>query len=129
MTIVRAAGGILLALLLVGCASNPLGSAAPPAGNAGIAGRWMLEAPNAPMCGMNFAGPPGAREGRVSPEGGCPGKFFMSRRWSLDQGALSIKDEDNQPLATLNLAGDRFEGHAAAGMPVTLTRPAPPPPG
>ena len=58
----------------------------------------------------------------VSPEGGCAEKFFMSRRWALDRGALTINDENNQPLATLSNAGGRFEGQSAAGTPVTLTR-------
>ena len=86
-----------------------------------MAGRWILAAPNAPSCGMNFAGAPGAREGTISPEGGCPDKFFMSRRWTLEQGALMIVDEDNQPLATLSYADGRFEGQSTAGVPVTLT--------
>ena len=67
-----------------------------------MAGRWILTAPNAPSCGMNFAGAPGAREGTVSPEGGCPGKFFLSRRWALEQDALVINDDENNPLARLN---------------------------
>lgn len=87
-----------------------------------MAGRWILAAPNAPVCGMNFAGAPGARDGTVSPEGGCPGKFFMSRRWTLEQGALVINDEDNQPLANFSNAGGRFEGQSTAGFPVTLSR-------
>ena len=121
MMIVRVAGGTLIALLLAGCASNSLsGSAAP---DTGMAGRWMLAAPNAPSCGINFAGPPGAREGTVSPEGGCPEKSFMSRRWSLGSGGLTIVDEDSQPLATLSYANGRFEGQSAAGTPVTLSRP------
>ena len=87
-----------------------------------MAGRWILAAPNAPVCGMNFAGSPGARDGTVSPEGGCPGKFFMSRRWTLEQGALVINDEANQPLANFSNAGGHFEGQSAAGFPVTLSR-------
>ena len=87
-----------------------------------MAGRWILAAPNAPSCGMNFAGAPGARDGTVTPEGGCPGNFFMSRGWTLEQGALLINDEDNQPLANLSEAGGRFEGQSTAGMPVTLSR-------
>lgn len=125
MTIVRAAGACVFALQLAGCAGHPLaGSAATP--DAGMSGRWMLAAPNAPSCGMIFSSPPGAREGSVSPEGGCPGRFFMSRRWSLSSGGLTIVDEDSQPLATLSYANGRFEGQATGGMPVTLTPPAAP---
>jgi hypothetical protein len=123
MTMVRAAGSILIALSLAGCAGGgSLGGSVAPAPDAGMAGRWMLAAPNAPVCGMNFAGAPGARDGSVSPEGGCPEKFFMSRRWTLEQGALLINDEDDQPLAKLSYAGDRFEGLSTAGTPVTLSR-------
>ncbi|MBI2716346.1 MAG: AprI/Inh family metalloprotease inhibitor [Rhizobiales bacterium] len=126
MTMVRAAGSILIALSLAGCAGgSSLGGSAAP--DTGMAGRWILAAPHAPVCGMNFAGAPGARGGTVSPEGGCPEKFFMSRRWALDQGALVINDENNQPLAKLSNAGGRFEGQSTAGTPVTLTRPTPPP--
>ncbi len=127
MNIVRAAGSIVIAIFLAGCATNPLGGAQPPAPEAGMAGRWMLAAPNAPMCGMNFAGARGAREGNVSPEGGCPGNFFMSRRWSLGQDGLTIVEEDSQPLATLSYANGRFEGQSTTGLSVTLTPPAPPP--
>ena len=122
MTIIRAAGGTLFALLLAGCASNPLGGSAAPAPDTGMAGRWMLAAPNAPICGMNFAEAPGARDGTVSPEGGCPEKFFMSQRWTLEQGALVIIDQDNQPLANMRYSNDRFEGQSTAGTPVTLSR-------
>ncbi len=87
-----------------------------------MAGRWILAAPNAPTCGMNFGGAPGAQRGTIAPEGGCPGNFFTSRHWTLDQGVLMIDDEENQPLAQLTFAGGRFEGRATAGMAVTLTR-------
>ncbi len=122
MMMVRVAGGPVFALLLAGCASNSLGGAAASMPENGMPGRWMLAAPNAPICGMNFAGAPGARDGSVSPEGGCPEKFFMSRRWALDQDALAINDQDNQPLAKLSYAGGRFEGQSTAGTPVTLSR-------
>jgi hypothetical protein len=117
--------GILVAAMLAGCAGSPFGDTAPtapPAPTAEMAGRWILAAPNAPVCGLNFGGTPGAQGGRVVPEGGCPGNFFTSRHWRLDQGMLVIDDEENQPLAQLTFAGGRFEGQAAAGMAVTLTR-------
>ncbi len=123
---VRIATGVFAAVLLAGCAGNPFGtrqtaSVAAPTDN--MAGRWMLAAPNAPVCGMNFGGPAGAREGKVAPEGGCPEKFFLSRRWTLEQSSLTIIDDENNPLATLTLAGGRFEGPSNAGTPMTLSRP------
>ncbi len=85
-------------------------------------GRWMLAAPNAPACGMNFTAKPGANEGRVAPEGGCPERFFTSRRWMLQQSTLTISDDDNGQLAQLNFAGGRFEGKSGTGTPLTLER-------
>jgi hypothetical protein len=124
MTRARVAGGVFTAIMLAGCAGNPFGgqtaNVAPPTDN--MAGRWMLAAPNAPVCGMNFSGVPGAQEGKVAPEGGCPEKFYLSRRWTLEQSALTIIDDENNPLATLTLAGGRFEGPSNAGTPVTLAR-------
>lgn len=119
MTIVRSAAATLFALLLAACASSPPGGSALPEN--GMFGRWILSAPNAPICGLNFAGAPGTREGAVSPEGGCAENFFMSRRWTLDQGTLVINDKDNQPLAKLHNAGGRYEGQSSAGTTVTLT--------
>jgi hypothetical protein len=119
---IRLAGGVLVASLLAGCAGAPFGDSAPTAAAADMSGRWILAAPNAPTCGLNFDGPPGAQEGRVAPEGGCPGRFFTSRRWTLEQGALVINDEENQPLARLSFASGHYEGQATAGMAVTLTR-------
>ena len=124
MTRDRVTGGALVALMLAGCAGGATPGAQTP--SVDMSGRWILSAPNAPICGMSFAGEPGAREGAVSPEGGCADKFFMSRRWTLDQGTLVINDEDNQPLAKLNNTGGRFEGQSTAGMTVTLTRYTPP---
>jgi Protease inhibitor Inh len=85
-------------------------------------GRWMLAAPNAPPCGVNFTGKPSANEGTVTPEGGCPERFFTSRRWTLRQNALTISDDDSNALAQFSFAGDRFEGKSNAGTPLTLER-------
>ena len=46
-----------MALMLAGCAAEPFAAQA-PAPSAGMAGRWMLTAPNAPSCGMDFEGEP-----------------------------------------------------------------------
>ncbi len=87
-----------------------------------MAGRWILSAPNAPPCGINFSGGAGAHEGGVSPEGGCPAGLYRSRRWMLEQAALTIADEDGELLAQLNFASGKFDGRSTAGTPITLTR-------
>ena len=122
---------MLIAMLLGGCAGGQGlttgGTANAQVPDAGMAGRWMLTAPNAPMCGMNFRGAAGAREGSVAPEGGCPGKFFLSRRWKLEQDALVINDDEGNALVSMSFADGQYKGQAAAGFPVTLTRPPSPP--
>ena len=97
---------------LCGRTRFPYGSsaAAPAPIDASMTGRWILAAPNSPSCGLNFGGAAGARNGAVSPDGGCPGGFFMSRRWAMEGSVLTIADDENQPLAQLRLGGDRFEG-------------------
>ncbi|HEX5211326.1 MAG TPA: AprI/Inh family metalloprotease inhibitor [Pseudolabrys sp.] len=125
MPTIGVTGGAVVALLLAGCAANPLGEATPAAAPERpliMNGRWILSAPNAPSCGINFEGAAGGQGGTLMPEGGCPGNFFTSRRWTLAQGALTIADENNQPLAQLAFADGRFEGKTTAGAPVTLNR-------
>jgi hypothetical protein len=124
----RSAGGVVVAIVLAGCGGGKFGEP-PPASAlpAGISGRWIMSAPNAPPCGINFSGALGARDGKVAPEGGCPDKFYMSRRWALEQDALVINDDENNPLARLTFSGDRFEGRSATGTPVTLAQPVIPP--
>ena len=126
MIFVRAAMGVLVVLMLTGCAGEQisLGSSAPaPApADASLTGRWILSAPNVPSCGLEFGGGPGARSGNVAPDGGCPGNFYMSRRWAMEGGALTITNGENEPLAQFKLTGGRFEGQSASGMPVALTR-------
>jgi hypothetical protein len=123
----RSAAGALVALLLAGCAAGQLGSSggapeAPPAPAVNMAGHWMLATPGATPCGMNFGSEPGAREGTIAPEGGCPGNFFTSRHWTLEKGALTIADHEFRPLARLTLANGAFNGKSSAGAVVTLAR-------
>ncbi|MGC1571747.1 MAG: AprI/Inh family metalloprotease inhibitor, partial [Pseudolabrys sp.] len=109
MIAVRAAIGVLVVLTLTACAGEQLslGSSAPtptPA-DSSIPGRWMLNVPNAPSCGLEFGGAPGARTGKVAPDGGCPGSFYMSRRWAMEGDALTITDGESRPLAQLKSNG------------------------
>jgi Protease inhibitor Inh len=117
----------LVALTLGACAGNPFGATpeAAPAPKTDMGGRWILATPNAPSCGMNFTAAASEQEGAIAPEGGCPGKFFTSRHWTLEHGALTINDHQDQPLARLTFANGHFEGKAIAGMPVTLSRASP----
>jgi hypothetical protein len=100
----------------------------PPKGAAQTAGvdmggRWFLAASGSGMCAMTFNAAPGAVEGGIAPEGGCPGNFFTSRQWALSQGALVIRDHNGAPLVQLASVGpDRFEGRTAAGEVISLAR-------
>jgi Protease inhibitor Inh len=112
----RGAGGVVMTLMLAACAGAPF------AAQNTMSGRWKLSAPNAPLCDMNFDGEPGANQGTIVPDGGCPGELFKSSQWLLAQDTLTIGDSQNQPLATLKLAAHGFQGTSTTGMPVTLTR-------
>jgi hypothetical protein len=113
-----------IVMMLPGCAGgpSPLSESAPASVDLTMTGRWMLAAPNAPACGMNFSARPDANAGRVAPEGGCPERFFTSRRWALQQGLLTISDDDSSQLAQLTFTGARFEGKSSTGTPLTLER-------
>ena len=88
-----------------------------------MAGRWMLAQPGRGQCNMTFRASAEGIDGTIAPEGGCPGKFFTSRRWSYDSNGLTIQDHNSQTLAQLsNDGGGRFEGKAATGDTITLTR-------
>ena len=120
---------VFVGLALTGCASTPsvTGSAASgtPYGAPAepMAGRWQLAAVGASQCAMNFGGTPDAGEGTIAPEGGCPGNFYTSRKWTFEQGSLVIRDHNGQPLGQLALASPgRFDGKATSGQQVTLTR-------
>jgi hypothetical protein len=123
-----AAAALLSTIALAGCAggaaTSSLLSDRPPPGAADltIVGRWMLAAPNAPACGLNFNAKPGATEGSVAPEGGCPERFFTSRRWTLRQSILTVSDDDGNALGQFSAAGERYEGKSSAGASLTLER-------
>jgi hypothetical protein len=119
---------------LAGCSGDHLGGFALPgssnspaaeskAAPVSLTGRWLLSSPSRGQCHMTFASAtPTAVEGTVAPEGGCPGKFYMSRKWSYEQGNLIMRDHNGQPLAQLSNAGATFEGKATSGEPITLLR-------
>ncbi len=85
-------------------------------------GRWRLAAAGAGACFMNFAQTGGAAQGTIAPEGGCPGNFFTSRKWTFEHSALIIRDHKSDVLAELSFAGARFEGHQAGGGALSLSR-------
>ena len=123
---------VLGALLLAGCVGDgtttgmtsgspaaPSGAAAPAAD---IAGRWTLSSSAGGACAMTFV-MGGPSDGAIRPEGGCPGNFFTSRKWSLDGGALVIRNHNGDPLARLTaVAPTRYEGQTAAGQQLSLVR-------
>jgi hypothetical protein len=120
----RIAGCIVVAVMLAACATNDGPTPPAPQPQNDMSGRWMLAAPNAPPCAMEFQGVPGQLQGTINPDGGCPGKFFTSKRWTFTQDTLTltIADQNNQPLAQLALGDGRFTGKSTTGMPVMLSR-------
>jgi len=120
---------IAAAGLLAGCAGERLSSGTAPPGTAvsvtpapaNMAGRWALTAAAGSTCAMNLTG--GGNEGAIRPEGGCPGNFFTSRKWTFENGALVIRDHNNEPLGRLSqVVPGRFEGQATTGQAVSLVR-------
>jgi Protease inhibitor Inh len=87
-----------------------------------LTGRWRLTAAAGGGCYMNFGHMPAAAQGTIAPEGGCPGNFFTSRKWTFEHGALIIRDHKSEVLAELAFASGRFEGHQTAGGAVSLAR-------
>ena len=130
---VRASIFLLGSLALAACNTDGLGGAGSGPSSAGlsqpaapptaIAGRWLFSSPGRGQCSMTFgAANAAASEGTIAPEGGCPGKFFTSRKWTYDQDGLTMRDHNGQPLAQLSGTGGRFDGKATAGEPVALAR-------
>jgi len=122
-----AVAALLLAVAaLGGCAGNrtqppPAVAATPPPPPpptpppVDLTGRWRLTAAGSGGCFMNFGYAPGAAQGTIAPEGGCPGNFFTSRKWTFEHGALIIRNHKGEALAELSFAGGHFEGHQGGG--------------
>jgi hypothetical protein len=94
-----------------------------------LAGRWQFSAASAGSCFMTFANTANtpaqeesAPQGTIAPEGGCPGNFFMSRKWTFEHGALIMRDFKGRPLAQLSYSGDRFEGQGATLGALSLSK-------
>jgi len=124
---------LLGSLALAGCNTDGIGSAGQTTSPAGLsqptapptamAGRWLFSSPSRGQCNMTFgASSPAAADGTIAPEGGCPGKLYMSRKWTYDQTGLTLRDHKGQPLAQLASGGGGFQGNATSGEPVALMR-------
>ena len=138
MTIPRAIALLTTVLALGGCAGDRFSDFQWPGfgrdkekaqvAPVNMAGRWLLSSPNRGQCNMNFTGGPKATEGSIAPEGGCPGSFFTSRKWTLEEGEVVIRDHNGEQLASLSPSqasvGTRwFEGQAVSGESIMLSRP------
>ncbi len=131
-----AAVTLLAFVLLAGCAANdrvaadrPEAQASPPPPPpppspppVDLTGRWKLTAAGSGACFMNFGNAPAAAQGTIAPEGGCPGNFFTSRKWTFEHGMLIMRNHKDEPLAQLSFSSGRFEGHETGGAAVTLSR-------
>jgi hypothetical protein len=87
-----------------------------------LTGRWKLAAAAGGACVMNFAHMPGTAQGTIAPEGGCPGNFYTSRKWTFEHGALVIRDHKSDVLAELSFVAGHFEGHQTGGGALSLSR-------
>ena len=71
---------------------------------------------------MTFGDTPGSAEGTIAPAGGCPGNFFISRKWTFDHDMLIVRDYKGEVLVELSFADGRFEGKDFSGAAMTLSR-------
>jgi hypothetical protein len=127
----KAAAALFVLAALAACASapkpEPVAAAPPPAPSAptpppvDLAGRWRLTAAAGGACFMTLGDAPGAAQGTIAPEGGCPGNFFTSRKWTFEHDALIIRDHKGQPLAQLSFTGGHFEGQDDKGGTLSLS--------
>jgi len=129
----KAAAALLVLAALTACASAPkpepppvaAAPAPPPAPMPppiDLAGRWRLTAAAGGACFMTLGDAPGAAQGTIAPEGGCPGNFFTSRKWTFEHDALIIRDHKGQPLAQLSFTGGHFEGQDSNGGTLSLSQ-------
>jgi Protease inhibitor Inh len=132
----RAAFSLAVALSLAAlgaCASDraeppPEAAAAPPPPPPptpppiDLGGRWRLAAAGGGACRMSFGNAPGATQGTIAPEGGCPDNFYTSRKWTYEHGTLMIRNHKGEVLAELSFADGRFTGRSTGGNELTLSR-------
>ena len=129
----KAAAAVLVLAALAACASAPkpepppvaAAPAPPPAPTPppiDLAGRWRLTAAAGGACFMTLGDASGAAQGTIAPEGGCPGNFFTSRKWTFEHDALIIRDHKGQPLAQLSFTGGHFEGQDSNGGTLSLSQ-------
>src|ERR1700733_13946453 len=88
----------LIAATIAGCGSDKAGNngfelpgmhampapTAPAPAPTNLGGRWTLLSAGRGQCGMTLGFTPNATEGTIAPEGGCPGQFFTSRKWTYE---------------------------------------------
>jgi hypothetical protein len=129
----KAAAAVML-VALTACAASPKPEPAPSAAAAppppppatpppiDLGGRWKLTAAAGGACFMTLGDAPGAVQGTIAPEGGCPGNFYTSRKWSFEHDALVIRDHKGDALGQLSFSGDHFEGQDTGGATLTLSR-------
>ncbi len=98
------------------------GTAAASALPADLGGRWRLTAAAGGACFIGLGGAPGALQGTVAPENGCPANFVKSRKWAYERGLLIVRDFKGAELARLSFAGGHFEGKDKTGGSVMLSR-------
>ena len=87
-----------------------------------LAGRWKLSVAGGSACAVTLGDSAGASEGSIAPAGGCPGKFFTSRKWTFEHDRLIIRDHKGEVLVELSFADGHFQGQGTTGAAVTLTR-------
>jgi hypothetical protein len=92
-----------------------------------IAGRWQLSAAAGGACLMTLGDQQNGAassipQGPIAPEGGCPGNFFTSRKWTFEHGKLVIHDFKGRPLVQLSYVGGHFEGQDKNGGALTLSK-------
>jgi hypothetical protein len=131
--VANAAAAVLMLVALGACSTTPApeppAAAAPPPAPPppspppiDLAGRWRLTAAAGGACFMTLGSAPGATQGTIAPEGGCPGNFFTSRKWTFEHDALIIRDHKGQPLAQLSFTGGHFEGQDSNGGTLSLSQ-------
>jgi hypothetical protein len=130
----RTAAALLVLVALSACATTPppapeTASAPPPEETppppapppTDLGGRWRFTAAAGGGCFMTLGNAPSAVQGTIAPEGGCPGNFFTSRKWTFEHDMLIIRDHKGQQLAQLSFTGGHFEGQDNNGGTITLS--------